>query len=274
MQKVKDHIFVETEYLGCNPSFVVTSGGIVMIDTPQLPLEALTWKKEMQSYGEVVYLINTDHHRDHALGNYFFDGDIIVHEGTKKELLSDANLKMCRDCITLIDPSSAFLMAGYFVRQPRFTYETKMDLYLGGEAFELIHIRAHTQNETLVYLPGKRVLFTGDNVCTNGIPNLSESFPREWLKALDFMDTLDIDILVPGHGSIGNKDSVRDFRLEFQKLIERVQERINQGLPKEAVMKEGILEDKVHLKYPPQASERFRHVNQMSIARLYDVFAR
>lgn len=47
MERIKDNIYVETEFLGCNPSFVVTSNGIVMIDVPGLrPLEALKWKKE------------------------------------------------------------------------------------------------------------------------------------------------------------------------------------------------------------------------------------
>ena len=88
MEKIKDNIYVETEYLGCNPSFVVTSDGIVMIDTPGLrPRDAFEWKRKMEAFGHVAYLINTDHHWDHTFGNYFFSGDIIMHEGTMEKLL-------------------------------------------------------------------------------------------------------------------------------------------------------------------------------------------
>ena len=37
MEQVTDRIWTETKVRGCNPSFVLTSKGPVMIDTPQLP---------------------------------------------------------------------------------------------------------------------------------------------------------------------------------------------------------------------------------------------
>jgi len=37
MQKITEHIYVETAFRGCNVGFVVTEAGIVMIDTPQMP---------------------------------------------------------------------------------------------------------------------------------------------------------------------------------------------------------------------------------------------
>jgi len=50
VEQIKGNIYVETEYLGWNPSFVVTSQGIVMIDAPGLrPLEALEWKKKIEA---------------------------------------------------------------------------------------------------------------------------------------------------------------------------------------------------------------------------------
>jgi cyclase len=86
MQRLKDNIYIETGFIGCNPGFVSTSEGVVMIDTPQKPSEAFEWRKEIQKHGQVRYIINTDHHRDHALGNTYFDGDIVMHEGTMEKL--------------------------------------------------------------------------------------------------------------------------------------------------------------------------------------------
>ena len=270
MKKVKDNIYVETGFLGCNPSFVVTWNGIVMIDTPQKPLEALKWRKEIEKYGDIIYIINSDHHQDHALGNYFFEGDIIGQEGTMKELLAEDRIKLCKDWMKLIDPQSEYLMDHYFVRKPRFTYENRMTIYLGEEIFELIHISGHTQNETMIYMPREKVLFTGDNVCTNGIPSLSECCLRGWLKALRFMGEIDFEELVPGHGEIGKKDSLRDFYGEFSILINRVKEKIDKGFSREEIIKEVRYEDSVHIKYPPETSEFFDRSMKMSIARLYD----
>jgi len=145
-----------------------------------------------------------------------------------------------------------------------------MTIYLGDEILDLIHIRGHTQDETIVYMPRKKVLFTGDNVCTNGIPSLHECCLKGWLEALRFMEEIDFEELVPGHGEIGNKDSVRDFCRRFSILINTVKEKIGKGFSKEEIIKEIRYEDTVHIKYPPECSEFFNRSMEMSIARLYD----
>jgi len=279
MEKIKDNIYVETEYLGCNPSFVVTSNGVVMIDVPgQKPFEALEWKKEIAKHGDVVYIINTDHHIDHCVGNYFFSGDIIVHEGTMKKLFAEDRVEGLKAFVKMIGPPSQFLVeimerGYYFVKKPKFTYKDKMTIYLGEEMFELIPIQGHTEYETLVYMPRKKVLFAGDNVCTSGIPNMSESYPIEWLEALKAMEKMDIEVLVPGHGKIGNMDSIKQFRVELTSLVDRIKEKKDQGLRREDVVREVSYKDTVHAEYPSTFSERFSNHIKNSVGRIYDALA-
>jgi cyclase len=274
MEKIGDHIYVETEFVGCNPAFVVTSAGIVMIDTPQKPEEAFRWRKQIQRYGEIIYIINTDHHQDHALGNYYFSGDLVMHEGTKKKIDAPDRIEKCKEWIRRMDPQSGSIIDPYFTKPPRFTYTDRMRICLGEDLFELIHVTSHTEDETLVYLPSQKVLFTGDTVCTNGIPSLFQSYPLEWLNALSLIETLDFDVLVPGHGKIGNRESVREFEGKLRALIQRTQERIDRGVPKEAIVREMRYEDAVHAKYPPAFSEYFDHHMNENIERLYDYLTR
>jgi len=270
MEKVRNNIFVETEFLGCNPSFIVTSCGVVMIDTPQKPCEAFQWRREIQNFGEVIYIINTDHHRDHAIGDYYFDAETIMHEGTEKRLTSPEYMELCRNWVKLLDPQSGPVIDHYFVRKPTFTYADRMTLHMGGDIFTLIHVRSHTADETLVYMPEKKVLFAGDTVCTNGIPSLYESYPLEWLDALQLIETLDFEVLVPGHGKVGNKDSMRQFRKELKILIDRAQDLINQGLDRERIIRDLQYEDVVHSKYPPSVTAHFQQNMGKNIGRLYD----
>ena len=78
MERVTDNVFAETKIRGCNPAYVVTSDGVVVIDTPQLPTHAVKMRKEAESHGEIKYLINTEYHVDHIFGNYYFKGAGIV----------------------------------------------------------------------------------------------------------------------------------------------------------------------------------------------------
>ena len=44
MEQVTPNVFTTTKLRGCNPSFVVTSDGVVVIDTPQLPTKAVAMR--------------------------------------------------------------------------------------------------------------------------------------------------------------------------------------------------------------------------------------
>ena len=72
MEQVTPTVYVETAVRGCNPSFVITSAGPVVIDTPQLPTRAVAMRAEVERHGQIQYVINTEHHVDHIFGNYYF----------------------------------------------------------------------------------------------------------------------------------------------------------------------------------------------------------
>ena len=272
MERISKNVYVETEFLGCNPGFVNSLEGVVMIDTPQKPSDAYAWRKEIAKYGSVAYVINTDHHADHALGDFFFEGDLVLHEETTRKLLTSERLEFSKNWLKFVEPQFEWLSEHYFTKKPKFTFTDRMNISLGDEVFQLIHIRGHTQNETIVYLPLQKVLFCGDNVCTVGIPSLRESYPRQWIEAFDLMESLEFEILVPGHGKIGDRNSLKHFRKELIDLFDEVDDAIARGLSRDDVIREISYEDQVHAEYPP--SEIFAQNVKMSIGRIYDELAK
>ena len=82
LERVTPNVFTTTRLRGCNPSFVVTSDGVVAIDTPQLPTRAVAMRAAAEEHGPLRYLINTEHHVDHIFGNYWFKGvEVVNHQG-------------------------------------------------------------------------------------------------------------------------------------------------------------------------------------------------
>src|SRR5207237_3134907 len=63
---------------GCNPGFLVTDDGVVMIDTPQQPIDAVRWRERLQEHGPIRTLINTEPHIDHISGNAYFPGIEVI----------------------------------------------------------------------------------------------------------------------------------------------------------------------------------------------------
>src|ERR671919_2465760 len=87
MQQLTSHVFVETQVKGCNFGFVTTADGVVMIDSPHKPSDALKLKAEIARHGELRYIINTEPHGDHWTGNSFFDAPVVAHEGVGRRIL-------------------------------------------------------------------------------------------------------------------------------------------------------------------------------------------
>ena len=83
MEKVTDNVWTNTKLRGCNPSFVTTADGVVVVDTPQLPTKAVAMRALAESRGPIRYLVNTEHHVDHIFGNYYFKGagTVVNHQG-------------------------------------------------------------------------------------------------------------------------------------------------------------------------------------------------
>jgi cyclase len=249
---VDDRVSTYPKFRGCNPGFVTTSGGIVMIDSPMLPTDALQWREELARRGRVRFIVNTHHHLDHMGGNYFFQADVVSHEGCQEmyhlpltreldsevpgepaKLVTLEPAESYRLRIKELDPDGVPLLDRYQVTGPTITFSERLTLHIGDHTFELMHVPGHTRGDLCVYIPQEGVLFAGDNF-TNGLqPSLAQCLPLQWVESLKRIEALDADRIVPGHGRVGGKKEVQEFRLFIQKCIEIVNGAIQSGMSKE-----------------------------------------
>lgn len=172
-------------YRGSNHSFVTTSEGIVMIDSPMFPTDAVTWRYEMAKRGKLRYLINTDSHTDHTSGNYAFEeiATVVSSEGIKNRFptrISEHN----RLTIEEYDPAGKLLLEYWHPNPPTVTFTEKLTLYVGKHTFELMRLDGHQQYHIGVLCPQERVFFAGDNFTYRTQPAMSMSTPLEWVETL------------------------------------------------------------------------------------------
>ena len=86
MKKIGSNVYLDSIVGGCNVGFVTTKEGIVMIDTPIRPSEAMKWRQEIEKKGALRYIINTEEHADHCHNSCFFEGVLITSEETREKL--------------------------------------------------------------------------------------------------------------------------------------------------------------------------------------------
>jgi cyclase len=224
-EKVTPNVRTDTTIRGCNPSYVVTSDGVVVVDTAQLPTKAVAMREEAESHGPIRYIINTEHHVDHIFGNYFFKGagTVIHHKGVADNFMTPTPLldpfDYAAEAIPMSDPDGAQIMPTrevYFEdpNRAKITFTGDVVLYVGEHTFNLIHTPGHTPGQLAVHVPEERVVFTGDTVFSEVQTWVMASDVDQWVAALNTIAQLDVDHVVPGHGP------VTDLRyLQVQKAV-------------------------------------------------------
>ena len=269
MQKITKNVYAETEFNGCNVGFVVTSKGIVMIDTPMLPSEAVEWRDKLAKYGKVRYLINTEPHQDHFSGNYFFKCPVIAHEGTRATILrlGQKSAVEYKESLKQTDPASVPLMKKFAFVAPTITFSERMTLYFGDHTFQLINLPGHTAFQVAVFIPEEKVVFTSDDVFYQVPTWLHEALPYQWLESLQKLQEMDARILVPGHGNVCDKSYLSEMKATIQSWINVISGAINRGMNEEEIQKNigNLLDTRL------TGAGYDQNLLSMNITRLYDV---
>ncbi|HOV93284.1 MAG TPA: MBL fold metallo-hydrolase [Spirochaetales bacterium] len=280
MPQITKNVFAETKIRGCNPGYVVTSKGIVVIDTPQLPTYAIRMREECEKKGPIRYVINTEHHVDHIFGNYFFKKSaehIVAHEETSKEFMvvyPQINpYEYAKEAIPTDDPEGKPLFPDektYFADpgRPDITITGDTTLRVGDHTFYLLCTPGHVAGQLAVYIPEERVVFVGDTIFNHCQTWLYTSNMEQWFRSLDRLLDLDVDYIVPGHGEVCNKQEIYVQRAFLLEWLTAVSNAIAKGWSKEECLAKISFLDR----FPCDIGQEYMgpEVTKNNIIALYD----
>jgi cyclase len=87
---------------------------------------------------------------------------------------------------------------------PFLTFTDRLSLYVDELRCEIIHVGtpAHSTNDSIVWIPERRVLFAGDLLFNGGTPFLLAGSVAGALRAVADLKKLDAQTIVPGHGPV------------------------------------------------------------------------
>lgn len=277
MKKITENVYVLTGSRGCNPGYVVTSEGVVLIDTPQLPTKAVAMREEILRKGPLRFLINTEYHLDHIFGNHYFAGlcPVVSHRHTLESFWSfrpgvDAYDYMV-DLVKNDDPQGVKLMPSrkdLTVNAPTVTFSDNLTLRVGEHVFELIHTPGHTKGQIAVFVPKEKVVFVGDTVFCERQVWFHSADPDRWLDSLDFLETLEVDHIVPGHGPICDKAYLLKQSAYLREWITAVAVGIANGWSKEECVRGISFLDRLPMDTGHENSGPM--VQQWNIERIFD----
>jgi len=246
MRRVSRNAYTEVYFWGCNPGFVATEDGVVMIDTPQQPIDAVRWRERMQEHGPIRHLINTEAHPDHILGNAYYPGVEVVGQVGLQARYEEAIPAMTSaertETVKRTDPDSVFLLGhpSYPPNPPTRTFTDELTLQVGGHTFQCLNIPGHTKQQTAVLVPEEAVVFTGDNIFHEVKTFIQEADPWEWLEALRRIDQLDVEVIVPGHGEPCDRRYLARQAEIIESWVGVVKRFVERGLTEEEAQQEPL----------------------------------
>src|SRR5262245_3902534 len=221
---------------GGNVVVALTDEGVIMIDNQYAELhDKLKAAIARLTPQPIRYVVLTHFHRDHTGGNEAFAKDgatIVAHETIKSRLAAGTMNGLTGNKVPPAPP----------VALPKQTFKDTMTLRLGGRAAELKHLAdVHTDGDTTIYFPDAKVFVTGDVVFFGRYPNIdfaNKGSIDGMIKGVDQVLAFATDDMkiVPGHGPIGTKAQIREYRQMLVDARERVAKAIAAGMTEDQIV--------------------------------------
>ncbi len=204
-----------------NAGFVSGEHTTLVVDTGANALAAAT----IHGYASAarpanrIAVLNTEKHFDHIGGNsYFRDRGAVIHGHALIARTAEEFQQERSEFRSLISNPARQSRGeeGVFYHDtapvnPLCSIHADTTIELGDCPVRILLTPGHTPTNVSAWIPGDRVLYCGDCLTHQYLPNLDCGAPpewRQWLESLDRIERLQPHAIVPGHGPVAIEDDV------------------------------------------------------------------
>lgn len=244
----------------CNVGVIDNGESTIIFDSFLSPdvAEELVQMLQTLDVSPVRYVVNSHFHNDHIRGNQVFSDRVrIISTSITKELIKqeeplqiafekdnaparfayydslDSVFKgdtasRAYQIIQLWKPYYETLMKSHLeveTRLPDMLVESTLSLHGPKRRVQLITKgRGHSDSDLILYLPDDDIVFTGDLTFHDRHPYVGHGNISDWKQWLDFLKTLQVATVVPGHGEIGGPEIIAEMKTYLNDLESTVQD--------------------------------------------------
>lgn len=202
----------DNEGLNATIGLIDTPAGVVLIDSGATFQSARKIHEAVKQVTSrpVRWVINTGGQDHRWLGNGYFmaqGAELIAHANARADMQARAG-----DHIATLGATLKERAEGTVPTLPtRFVEGSDTTLELGGITLALrYHGGGHTPGDMMVWLPGKKVIFSGDVVYVDRMLSvIPVSNTKAWLASFKAIEDLQPEYIVPGHGKVSTLATAR-----------------------------------------------------------------
>jgi glyoxylase-like metal-dependent hydrolase (beta-lactamase superfamily II) len=262
----------ERGYASCNAGIIDIGDKTIVFDTFLTPEAARDLLKAAGQLtpNKITHIVNSHEHNDHIRGNQVFESDVdiittvlareaiarnepeniklekkTIHKeirGAQSELDAEKDPKRRRELALLISYMEGVSRSHCELktRLPNITFEHDLTIHGTERTIQLLPLAGHTSSDVVLYLPKEKIAFMGDLLFVDMHPYLASGSPEQWKQSIAKVETLGVEIAVPGHGQVGGSSDLSAMLQYIQSLESIVVNMIKSGKSSEQASSEPI----------------------------------
>ncbi|AIQ57082.1 MBL fold metallo-hydrolase [Paenibacillus borealis] len=234
---------------------IIDLGGFTLIfDTFNTPQAGRDLRQAAMSLLDqpIRYVVNSHWHGDHVRGNQCFAEETIIASSRTRAMMEQTQpgwLARMTPLLPKLEADLAGLAAKIsagpeeagrlqltaeqaylleiresietlMVTYPVLTFGHQLTLHGTKRSVELLSLgQAHTVCDTILYSPSDFIVFAGDVIAVHNHPLFTDGNPHSWLHALETLEKLDAQQIVPGHGPVSDASAIGSMRQYITDLL-------------------------------------------------------
>ncbi|KIH77290.1 Metallo-beta-lactamase superfamily protein [Geoalkalibacter ferrihydriticus] len=216
LEKLEEGVYAAIAQPGSRASsnaIIIEAGDVVVVAGAHFTAEALRdliSAVAMVTVNPIRYFVLCHHHRGFSHIDLDFppNKDVIMSWQTYQALASEPRA----------------------TRFPVVFFDQGLTLKLGGRTIILTNMeRGHSEGDTVVYLPESGILFTSDLFYNKGAGYLGDGHMQDWILALEFLERLRPEKIVPGYGPVAKRSDLTDFKNYLRAFVSEILFLIEKG---------------------------------------------
>jgi cyclase len=214
MKEIVKGIFVETEFEGVNVAAIKVDDNLICVDTPSYPRDARQWTTTLGRLHPrpARFLFLTDANGDRLLNARWLHAPLVVHQQAA-DLINELKRRYPAEWIqSLIKRNSTAgkELSSRPIEPVALSFSDEIKLLVDGISIVLRHESGPMPSSSWLYIPERKMLFTGDSVVVGTHPPIANMHSKQWIASLERLAELDgvIDVIVPGRGDLTDISAV------------------------------------------------------------------
>lgn len=173
-----------------------------------------------------IFVASTHFHAEHTTGSVAFPATSKHVSSTVQAAEFAEGGAQQIQTFSRRSPVTAELLKDATGSKPHITFERDYQLDLGGVSVRFLVVGpTHTRGDTVFFVEGDGVLFSGDVVMNNSFLAANQgSSMTAWLAAFDALEAMRSTIIVPAHGAVGDGSLIAANRSLMQGVQRRARE--------------------------------------------------